>query len=545
MGIALVALIILNWVIYHKIFDVYYFGGMRKSLTSEFIWCAIIACFELAIFITVGKWLLKGVILIAAIVAIVAVVFGVWKFFEKRKEANQKDTDEEENTISEAGLVESQTDETFEQQEVTFGSSNAEENTVAASADLKKDKPVSDKAQKTQSKEDGQQAGKKNSIFQIIQVVISVLVVILLWKAFRGDFDQAASEITNGAFGRGEAAVQTDTTESDIQNDNSESNIQSESTDYNILADNIDSSIFTVQNGYLGEYTDITIGEMLDVWYGPYYGETQWTGGSTDDGKIVVEFKAQDTENGNGSTQSARVQFTMYDEQIFRVSGYDNGDGKEYEPAEIGCDLNYIYYNAHMLLTDEADQDEEFQKLVEKFNGISGSAVLYGASAVYSGNRSELGEEYFGEAPLEMNARELMDYYYDDMFSLAIAGDNASESNESINETVDIYGVYSYDNGTDAVIRAEVGVYTDDDSTYLSMSALSYGDRYLAYFDGILEPVEANTYRAIDENFGTQLMVTFDVSGMMIEVTYKELEECGVFSGYYEKETDINMDEVG
>lgn len=533
MEIALAVLIILNWLIYHNIFDVYYFGGMRKSLTSEFIWCSIIACIEMAIFITVGKWLLKWAIII---VAIVAVAVGVWKFFEKRKETDQKDIDEKENTTSEERAAENQTDETFGQQDVVFESSDVKENSANASNDLKKDEPVSDKVQRIQSKEHGQKDGKKKSISQIIQVVLSVLAIILLWKAFRGDFDQAASEITNGAFGRGDATIQADTTESDIQSD---------STELNMLAENIESCIFTVQNGYLGEYTDMTIEEMLDAWYGPYYNEMQWTGGTTDDGKIVVEFKAQDTENGNGFTQPAHVQFTMYDEQIFRVSGYDNGDGKEYEPAEIGCDLNYIYYNAHMLLTDEADRDNEFQKLVEKFNGISGNAVLYGASAVYSGNRSELGEKYYGEAPLEMNARELMDYYYDNMFSLAITGDNASENNESINEAVDIYGVYSYDNGTDAVIRAEVGVYTDDDNTYLSMSALSYGDRYLAYFDGILEPVEANTYRATDENFGTQLMVTFDVSGMLIEVTYMELEECGVFDGYYEKESDINLDEVG
>lgn len=593
MEIALAILIGLNWLIYHKIFVVYYFGGMRKSLTKEFIWCAIAACFELAIFLTIGQWLLGLLIPIAIIVGIVILVRKVLGKGKKSKEEQSGDEgNEKASGMKTAGH---HADFVFEQITKTEGPSVPIPNTSVQNKEeicmdtLKRLREIIGKfvkkypqldedellyeflerhgvvfgnweenADKEESKKCGQERAvkskvkkiyctncgeqiniknkfcpfcgapretemsedKKNkgTVSKIAGIVISVLVVILLWKAFSGDFDRAASEATNGAYGKGnEEAVESNS---------------------------IESYISTVKNGYLGEYTDMTIGEMLDDWYGIYYNETGWDGGSTDDGRVIVEFRAEEEEN----LKPVRIQFTMYDEQVFRVTGYDDGTGKDYEPTEIGADLNYTYYNVHMLSVGEEERDEELRKVVEWFNEIPGSAVLYGASADYSGDRSELEEEVYGEAPLEMSVRELLDFYYDDMLSLAYAfgGADTSADDEGENIPVNIYGVYSYDNGEDAVVRAEVGIYTDDDSTYLSMEALSYGDRYLAYFDGILEPVEDNTYQAVDENFGgTTLNITFDENGMQIEVMFTELEECNVFTGYYEKVSEINFDEVG
>lgn len=95
-AIILVVLIVLNWILYHKIFLVFYFGGMRKSLTSEFIWCAIAACVELALIIAVGQWVLAAVLIIGAIILIIYAIYSIYKFFQRRKKKDvtvQSDAD--------------------------------------------------------------------------------------------------------------------------------------------------------------------------------------------------------------------------------------------------------------------------------------------------------------------------------------------------------------------------------------------------------------------------------------------------------------------
>ena len=50
-------------------------------------------------------------------------------------------------------------------------------------------------------------------------------------------------------------------------------------------------SIATVQNGYLGESTDITVKEILYWCYGMLHEKEEWDGGITDSGSEIVQVK--------------------------------------------------------------------------------------------------------------------------------------------------------------------------------------------------------------------------------------------------------------
>lgn len=69
-GIAALILTIINLIIYHKVFDVYYFGGVGKGLFKEIFWAFVIAGIEIVLFRQ-----FKGVcITIAVIVGVIVII---------------------------------------------------------------------------------------------------------------------------------------------------------------------------------------------------------------------------------------------------------------------------------------------------------------------------------------------------------------------------------------------------------------------------------------------------------------------------------------
>ena len=66
-----------------------------------------------------------------------------------------------------------------------------------------------------------------------------------------------------------------------------------------------DTYIETVQNGYLGEFTDMTVQELLSSYYEDLLGCTaEWDGGENDDGQQIVEVKYTDETVGDTTIQS-------------------------------------------------------------------------------------------------------------------------------------------------------------------------------------------------------------------------------------------------
>lgn len=114
-------------------------------------------------------------------------------------------------------------------------------------------------------------------------------------------------------------------------------------------------------------------------------------------------------------------------------------------------------------------------------------------------------------------------------------------------DDLSIYGAYKYDNGIDAVIEGDVGIYTDTEENYIYLAALYYdSNHYSAEVQGTLEMISENTYTVKDIITGTvELEVTFVDGGMDVKVTATESDEYKVLEGHYDMTSQLDFSEVG
>ena len=101
---------------------------------------------------------------------------------------------------------------------------------------------------------------------------------------------------------------------------------------------------------------------------------------------------------------------------------------------------------------------------------------------------------------------------------------------------------------SDRSLNAEVGVYSDSGSDYISLVTLSYGDRYLAEFTGILYNVDGNVYRSMDDSGLAVIRVEFFADGMQVTLEQMETEDYYDYhylEGYYQKTDELNFEEAG
>ena len=347
--------------------------------------------------------------------------------------------------------------------------------------------------------------------------------------------------------------------------------------------------ISVVQTGYLGEYTDATVQEILETYFGSDDMTLEWTGTEMD-GVSCVGFHAY--PEGGTLNDGTTVLFQICKRKVFKVADMGGKDLEEMEPTEIAYWLNFYYMNWYVADQAGADSTGEeripvLRELVQnRLDQVSGTAVLYGAAADYKGDRSGLYEAAGDPELIDLSAAELIDSYTNNMLtdSLAEPGtdstvaasdpsdpeagmeeypasetadteppaeEEASIAMETVPEAEDdfsIYGSYYADNGVDATLYADVGVYTDDGRDYISLTAMSYGDRYLAEFSGILNEVEENVYRAMDDTGLAVIRVEFEPYGMTVTLEQLETEDYYDFrylEGYYRKTEELNWDEVG
>lgn len=365
--------------------------------------------------------------------------------------------------------------------------------------------------------------------------------------------------------------------------------------------------ISLVQNGYLGEYTDATVQEILETYFKTDGMTVEWTGTELDGDPCVGFHAYPEGENLNDGTT---ILFRICGRKVFQVADMGGNGYDDLEATDIAYWLNFYYMNWYVISQAGADSTGEarlpvLQELVQnKLDKVSGTAVLYGASADYSGDRSELYKVAGDSALIDLSAAELIDAHTNNMLTDSLAeletdstaDDNSSsetaveeyptaeetmetagtdekavemeenpvvmeETGTEINtdgeeaswaendvEDVSIYGSYFADNGVDATLYAEVGVYSDSGSDYISLAALSYGDRYLAEFTGILYNVEGNVYRSMDDSGLAVIRVEFFEDGMQVTLEQMETEDFYDFrylEGYYQKPEELNFDEVG
>ncbi len=168
-----------------------------------------------------------------------------------------------------------------------------------------------------------------------------------------------------------------------------------------------DTYIETVQNGYLGEFTDMTVQELLGSYYEDLLGCTaEWDGGENDDGQQIVEVKYTDETVGDTT-----IQFKILDEQVFKISAFVDPNVKIEKASDLPAELNSLYFMAYTTKHEtELDSAEKMKAFIDELDQISGSAVLYGAAANYTGDRAQLCT-LFGEDALETSVPWMLDAY--------------------------------------------------------------------------------------------------------------------------------------
>ena len=375
--------------------------------------------------------------------------------------------------------------------------------------------------------------------------------------------------------------------------------------------------ISLVQNGYLGEYTDATVQEILETYFKTDGMTVDWTGTELD-GVPCVGFHAYpEGENLNDGTT---ILFRLCGKKVFQVADMGGNGYDDLEATDIAYWLNFYYMNWYVISQAGVGSTGEarlpvLQELVQnKLDKVSGTAVLYGAPADYSGDRSELYKVAGDSALIDLSAAELIDSHTNNMLSDSLAEletDSAADDNsgsettvgdypaaeetmeaaetvgteeeavemeenpvtleeesgteinaeeeaaagaeteaeeEEEGEEVYIYGSYFADNGVDATLNADVGVYSDNGRDYISLTAMSYGDRYLAEFTGTLNNIGGNVYRSMDDSGLAVIRVEFFEDGMQVTLEQMETEDFYDFrylEGYYQKTGELNFDEVG
>lgn len=371
--------------------------------------------------------------------------------------------------------------------------------------------------------------------------------------------------------------------------------------------------ISLVQNGYLGEYTDATVQEILETYFKTDGMTVDWTGTELD-GVPCVGFHAYpEGENLNDGTT---ILFRLCGKKVFQVADMGGNGYDDLEATDIAYWLNFYYMNWYVISQAGVGSTGEarlpvLQELVQnKLDKVSGTTVLYGAPADYSGDRSELYKVAGDSALIDLSAAELIDSHTNNMLSDSLAEletDSAADDNsgsettvgdypaaeetmeaaetvgteeeavemeenpvtleeesgteinaeeeaaagaetEAEEEEVYIYGSYFADNGVDATLNADVGVYSDNGRDYISLTAMSYGDRYLAEFTGTLNNIGGNVYRSMDDSGLAVIRVEFFEDGMQVTLEQMETEDFYDFrylEGYYQKTGELNFDEVG
>ena len=168
------------------------------------------------------------------------------------------------------------------------------------------------------------------------------------------------------------------------------------------------SEISTVQNGYLGEYTDMTVKEVLDSYYGLLYqAEGEWISGENADVEGVTMVQVEYSSELIGT---AILQFTMLDEQCFEITYIDDPMETIEEASDVLAVLNKVYVAAYESQYEQTELAEIEAQLLERLTEVNATSVRYGASAEYDGDRSQL-YQMFGDTQLDMSATELLTRY--------------------------------------------------------------------------------------------------------------------------------------
>ena len=161
--------------------------------------------------------------------------------------------------------------------------------------------------------------------------------------------------------------------------------------------------VATVQNGYLGEYTDITVYELLST-YRSFYENEVWDGGTTDAGTKIAEVRFTSPQSEDSTT----IQFQMLNEEVFKVSAFVDTTQPNAQNSDILYMLNLMYYSEASMqyLLEEVKTGQ----LCALMRTVDANEVTYGAATDYIGDRSAL-YKLDGGSLMGLTAAGLMEHY--------------------------------------------------------------------------------------------------------------------------------------
>ena len=161
--------------------------------------------------------------------------------------------------------------------------------------------------------------------------------------------------------------------------------------------------VSTVQNGYLGEYTDITVYELLST-YRSFYENEVWDGGTTDAGTKIAEVRFTSPQSEDSTT----IQFQMLNEEVFKVSAFVDTTQPNAQNSDILYMLNLMYYSEASMqyLLEEVKTGQ----LCALMRTVDANEVTYGAATDYIGDRSAL-YKLDGGSLMGLTAAGLMEHY--------------------------------------------------------------------------------------------------------------------------------------
>lgn len=167
--------------------------------------------------------------------------------------------------------------------------------------------------------------------------------------------------------------------------------------------------IRSVQNSYLGEYTDVTVLDLFDGYYCALgYPKGEWTSGIAESGHHLVDLKYADIDE---MLDTVQFQFWILDNGCFRINGMSDPFLSQEKATDLFYNLNLIHYlqytnNYRSMIGNRLWE----MGLIEKMMSIDGASARYGAPVEYSGDRSRLCEQ-FNEKSLNVNVALLFDNY--------------------------------------------------------------------------------------------------------------------------------------
>lgn len=289
--------------------------------------------------------------------------------------------------------------------------------------------------------------------------------------------------------------------------------------------------ITMVQSGYLGEFTDATVKEVLDMNFDLSGFTLDWVS-SDMDGKQYIAFYsyASDQTPDDGTT----ILFQICSDETFKVSGYAQNGKEDFESTEIADFLNNWYMNWYVKnkIGEDASENETMEKMQELihnlFDSISGTASLYGASKNYSGDRGNLCKEIDSIEPMDLSVTELINLYSDNMLDIYTAGEKTPETATSGLQ----YGYY-YNTDRTYVIVIDSNAPTNENACYL----YEYNVPDFVYYNiwsGSVVPNGDGTYEAEDVDGLMALKLTFDGIYMDIAIDHNDMDVLAGLEGVYE-----------